>query len=329
MGLARRLLASGLWRLRGVLKRAAHWPLLRELRVAENFASPKMQEKMLLDTARCEAYRDALARTVGPQDVVVDLGAGTGLLSFFAVQAGAKRVYAIELGPIADLTRQLIEQNGLGDRVILVRGNSRHVDLPERGDLLVTETLSTCGFDNENIIEYVADARRRMLKPGSRIIPESSDTVLMPVHSGEFGLGRMPERVYGWDYSLFRRALYQEPETVQASGKRFVELAEPIRCWHVDYHRDGSAPGAEVLEFSVLREGRLDGFLGWFDAVLTPGVPLSNSPRLPLTNWSQMYFPVLEQPRLRAGQRLRLEIDPRLVDGEPHWGYEIRVASPV
>jgi SAM-dependent methyltransferase len=280
---------------------------------------------MLLDAARCEAYRDALSRSVGPADVVVDLGAGTGLLSFFAVQAGAKRVYAIEIGPIADLTSQLIEKNGLGDRVVLIRGNSKHVRLPERCDLLVTETLSSCGFDNENIIEYVADARRRMLKPGARIIPESSETVLAPVQSDEFGLGRMPARLYGWDYSPFRTALYREPETVQASGKPFVELAEPVRCWNVDYRGDPGLPGATVLDFAVRREGRLDGFLGWFEAVLTPGVVLSNSPRLPLTNWSQLYFPILEQPFLRAGQRLVLEIDPRIVDGEPHWDYRIHV----
>ncbi len=323
MLVGRRLVASGLWRIRSFLKRLAQWPLLREFRLAEAFASPKMQEKMLLDRARCEAYREALARTVRPGDVVVDLGAGTGLLSFLAVRAGARRVYAIESGPIADLAVQLIQENNLGDRVILVRGNSKHVRLPERCDLLVTETLSTCGFDNENIVEYVADARRRMLKPGARVIPESSDTLLMPVQSEEFGLGQMPAHFYDFDYTPFRRALYREPETVQASGKNLVELAEPVRRWHVDFLRDTKAPGATIFDFPILREGRLDGFLGWFDTVLCPGVSVSNSPRLPLTSWSQLYFSAFEQPWLGPGHRLQLEIDPRIVDGEPHWKYQI------
>ncbi len=323
-----RYLASMLWKSRSVVKRLTN-TYFKEYRLAEAFADPRMQQKMLLDTARCEAYRDAIARTVRPGDTVVDLGAGTGLLSFFAIDAGARRVYAIELGRIADMTARLIDANNLNDRVTLVRGNSRHVRLPERCDVLVTETLSTCGFDNENIVLYVADARRRLLKPDARIIPDSSTTWLMPVQSDEFGLGQMPARLYGRDYSPLRNMLYPEPETVQASGKAMTELADPVARWPVDFRRDTAAPGVASFAFSVIRPGRLDGFLGWFEAVLCPGVTVTNSPRHPLTNWSQMYFPVVEQPALRTGQRLDLDIDPGLTGGEPHWRYRLRVDDRV
>lgn len=43
--------------------------------------SPYSHEKALLDKIRCDAYQKAIQRTVKPGDVVVDLGAGTGLLS--------------------------------------------------------------------------------------------------------------------------------------------------------------------------------------------------------------------------------------------------------
>src|SRR5271170_7083584 len=105
-------------------------------------ASPYAHEAMLMDRIRCDAYQDAIRRTVKPGNVVVDLGAGTGLLSFFALQAGARHVFAIEKSGIAEVAAELVEANGFRDRITLIRENSKRVRLPERCNVLITETLS-------------------------------------------------------------------------------------------------------------------------------------------------------------------------------------------
>jgi predicted RNA methylase len=50
---------------------------------------------MLADNRRVEAYKIALNK-VSLGKVVADVGAGTGVLSIFAAEGGAKKVYAIE-----------------------------------------------------------------------------------------------------------------------------------------------------------------------------------------------------------------------------------------
>jgi len=61
----------------------------------ENYGDPAIHEEMLNDEARVENYRAAL-NALSFEKAVVDVGAGTGLLSLMAMDAGANCVYAIE-----------------------------------------------------------------------------------------------------------------------------------------------------------------------------------------------------------------------------------------
>jgi type I protein arginine methyltransferase len=300
---------------------------LKQSWMVEEFANPLLQESLLLDKARCDAYREAIQRTVKPGDVVVDLGAGTGLLSFFALQAGARHVYAIEMSEIADAAAELIAANGFQDRITLIRKNSKKVRLPERCDVLVTETLSAFCFDTENIIDFVADARERFLKPGARIVPESAGTFLLPFHSDAFGAGRLPPRYYDLDFNRFRRRLFKSYSIVPASGKPFSALAQPALCYQIDFRKDTANPGKTFAPFRITADGHLDGFLGWFEARLCEGVTLSNSPYLPLSHWWQLYLPIHEQPHYRSGQTILLYLDPNIISGEAHWKYSVQPAE--
>lgn len=285
---------------------------------------------MLMDKIRCDAYQDAIQRTVKPGDVVVDLGAGTGLLSFFAVQAGARHVYAIEASSIADFAAKLIEANGFRDRITLVREDSKKARLPERCNVLVTETLSSFCFDKENTIEAIADARERFLKPGGHIIPQSADTFLVPFSSDSFGLGRFVainpanrSSFYDLDYRPLAEKLFNEPRLVLASGKPLLALSQPVLCYHVDFQKDTQNPGKTLVPFRIGDDGRLDGFLGWFEALLCEGVTLSNSPYLPMTHWWQLYLPAAEQPHYHNGQTILLYLDPNIVASEADWRYTV------
>ena len=57
-------------------------------------------QSMMVDETRMLAYRRAIQR-VCPGQVVCEIGVGLGPLSLMALQAGAKRVYGIEVAPDA------------------------------------------------------------------------------------------------------------------------------------------------------------------------------------------------------------------------------------
>ncbi|MPZ88383.1 MAG: methyltransferase domain-containing protein [Nitriliruptorales bacterium] len=73
---------------------------------------------------------DALTHGVRPGEVVVDVGAGTGALTLPLARAGAQ-VLAIEADPVwGRKLKQRVRSAGLGDRVDVVVGDLRRVQLP-------------------------------------------------------------------------------------------------------------------------------------------------------------------------------------------------------
>ena len=114
---------------------------------------------------------------------------------------------------------------------------------------------------------------------------------------------------------------------VRASGKPFVALSAAAPCYHIDFRADTTNPAKTFVPFAIATDGRLDGFLGWFEARLCESVTLSNSPYLPLTSWWQLYLPVAEQPVYRAGQKLLLCLDPNIIHGEAQWKYSVQPAE--
>src|SRR5436853_7331941 len=102
----------------------------------------------LADEARVSAFRQAIAQVVRPGDVVLDLGAGTGILGLMACRAGAKRVYAVDEGPIIGLAHEVAAANGFQDRITHVKGLSTRVELPERVDVVLADQIGRFGFES-------------------------------------------------------------------------------------------------------------------------------------------------------------------------------------
>lgn len=307
------LLQRGAGATRSTERRHDEGRLVREgVRASTRAAEPvdgygvlSYHHSMLADAARVDAFTRAIAATVQPGDVVVEIGTGTGVLAAAAVHAGARRVYAIERGPVIRLARLLRDANGLEHHVELVHGDSTAVELPERGDVLVTETLWNFGL-GEGIGGAVLDARERLLAPGARIIPAALELLVAPVEHAE-----AHARVEFWSTTVGGLDLAAARPFAANNHHRAIVgeadlLCEPCTLARLDLHtiQDGEAGGTVTAR--VTRPGTVHGVAGWFRARLSPGVVLSNGPPLATPNWSHAFFPLEEPLAVRAGDELRV-----------------------
>jgi precorrin-6B methylase 2 len=157
------------------------------------WADPVEHARMLDDDRRTGDYLAALTAGVRPGDVVLDIGTGSGVLAVAAARAGARRVYAVEATDIALVADRVFEANGVQDRVTLLPGWSRQIELPEKADVLVAEVIGNEPLEEE-ILETTLDARRRLLKPGGRLIPHALTLMARPVLLPE---GEFRQRAFG------------------------------------------------------------------------------------------------------------------------------------
>src|SRR5262249_9422846 len=118
------------------------WPSVGEYGLYD----PLLYWAMTNDHRRNRAYKAAIDRAVRGK-VVLDLGTGAdALLAQLCAEAGASRVYAVEINEEAfDRARRMINRLRLSDRVQVLRGDARSIDLPESVDVIVSELIGMIG----------------------------------------------------------------------------------------------------------------------------------------------------------------------------------------
>jgi protein arginine N-methyltransferase 1 len=165
--------------------------------------------QMLQDEHRMTSFIDAIAAVVRPGMHVLELGAGTGVMSFFAAQQGA-RVTAIEREPGVYNAAQKALAGSVGDAVTLVHADARDF-LPDTPvDVVICEMMHV-GQLREKQIEVIASFKERYLErfggPLPRFLPEACVQAVQPVEQDFTFFG------YTMPAPLFQSAFHDQPRT--------------------------------------------------------------------------------------------------------------------
>ena len=282
------------------------------------WADPVEHARMLHDTRRTGDYLAAIGKAVRPGDIVLDIGTGSGVLAVAAARAGARRVYAVEASDIAEVAARVFAANQVQDRVTLLPGWSRTIDLPEPADVLVSEIIGNEPFEEE-ILETTLDARRRLLKPGARLIPNALTLLVRPLllpeaEARQRALGRgAVERwrgLYGIDFEPLLGAAIPGPVNIPTEAEvaaAWSPVGPPVALVALDLTAFDDASVCADADLAVGEPGAVNAVAVTFRADLFGDIAHTLDPwTWPTSSWATSVW-VLPDP-LCVGPRGALRV---------------------
>ncbi|XP_064856724.1 histone-arginine methyltransferase CARM1-like [Oncorhynchus nerka] len=242
------------------------------------------QQNMMQDYVRTGTYQRAILQNHGDfkDKVVLDVGCGSGILSFFAAQAGARKVYAVEASTMAQHAEVLGDEGGREE---------------DAGEL---------------------PTRQKFLKPNGNMFPTLGDVHLAPFTDEQLYMEQFTKAnfwyqpsFHGVDLSSLREAAVDEyfRQPIVDTFDIRILMSKSVK-YTVNFldAKEGDLHRMEIpFKFHMMTSGLVHGLAFWFDVAFIGSavtVWLSTSPTEPLTHWYQVRC-LLQSPLFtKAGDTL-------------------------
>ncbi|MCP4216025.1 MAG: AMP-binding protein, partial [bacterium] len=244
-------------------KQAELWPSVAEFYIYDDL----LYYAMTNDERRNNSYKVAIRRHVKDK-VVMEVGTGKdAVLARFCVEAGARKVYALELLETTyNKAKETIKRHGLEEKIILIHGDATKVELPEKADVCVSEIVGSIGGSEGATV--ILNKVRRLLKEDGIMIPEKSITKIaaasLPdeIHNNP-GFTHIPseyvDKVFdsvGYRFDLRLCIKNFDRSLVLSNAQDFENL---------DFSTIVPEESRHDIDFTIHKDSRLDGFVVWLN----------------------------------------------------------------
>ncbi|MDD1752314.1 MAG: methyltransferase domain-containing protein [Methanotrichaceae archaeon] len=204
----------------------------------------------VLDMKRTLAFMEAIKKTVRSEDMVVEAGAGTGILAILAAALKAN-VYAIEMNEetlilAQELATFFIEKNVIEEGYLqMILDDASSWIPPDEIDVLISENIYTGMFYEMQI--PIINNLLKYLKPDGKVIPQSMRSFVV---LSETKLTKDTRHGDSFSPSDAEKRLYKS---------RY--LSKPILFDEINFFKLNAIDCFVDLEISIIRSGLLNSLL--------------------------------------------------------------------
>jgi type II protein arginine methyltransferase len=280
---------------------------------------PNWHLPMMNDEVRNKAFQTVIERNSHARQTVLDIGAGSGLMSMIAARAGNKVVYACEeVELISEKAAELITASGFSNEQIkLIKKRSTHInipgDMPDKVDMIVTETFGT-GLIEENCLETINHAIKNLLKPNGTIIPKGAALYVSLVESSDLHKLFHAQNVCGFDLSGFDEfselRVSMWPDHLNHYAYKILTNTHLIKKF--DFYSESTIFEKEQIQLVAATNGVGHALCIWFDLYVDDTTTITTNPAadaaIQAKSWGQRIRTLSEPLIVRQGDVINIEL---------------------
>jgi type II protein arginine methyltransferase len=268
---------------------------------------------MMNDLRRNAAWNKALTHSIRAGMRALEIGTGGGMLALMAARAGAGKVTTCERDPIlANIAREIIERNGLTDRIEVIAKPSEEL-LPGR-DIEAPADLLFCDIFGDSLLDFgplaaLTDARRRLTTPDAVVVPAAGAIRLALADWRSYPILGHVDHAAGFDITSFAnfvpasvrvligdRSIFLRSDGTEALRFHFATLSQP-------------ALGKSEVILTAKEDAVVNGIIHWIRLELDAETILEARPEPGAVFFSSPHFwPLAEPLSMRRGDTLRVGI---------------------
>ena len=281
----------------------------------DSYAHHAIHEEMLKDEVRTRTYEMAIKQNshLFKDKIVLDVGCGTGILSMFSIQAGAKHCYSVDCSAIVEQARKIVKLNGFEDKITLIRGKVEEIELPvPKVDIIVSEWMGYFLL-YESMLDTVLFARDKWLVKDGIVFPDKAVMYVTAMEDAHVKQERIDfwEDVYGFDMTPIKDIAVREPVVDVVDAKALVTDAVPILRLDILTCTKEDLDFTAKFRLESQRNDYVHALVAYFECAFTQvhkPIGFSTAPFARYKHWKQTIFYLTETLTICTGETIEGEI---------------------
>jgi type II protein arginine methyltransferase len=265
---------------------------------------------MMNDEKRNDAYAKAIRNAVSKDDLVLEIGTGSGLLSMIATENTSEKIFSCETSQnITTVAKEVILENGLSDKIDVINKKSTDLlvgkDIPGKVDVIISEILSA-ELVGEGVRSSILEAKKRLLKDGGKMIPQSGAIkIALICQNEEINKKTSVQKIIDFDLSAFNN-LRADKFSLHLNKKPKL-LSDAINAFEIDFQNNFEVQNVEkILKIKAIGNGVCIGLIQWLDINIYKDIKYENTPGVINSHWPTPIYLFKNHIELYEGQVLNV-----------------------